>query len=190
MSTSYYQNKESVNQYIKLAKDVNSIKLIEKFKPYLNLQSTLLELGSGPGTDWQILSTNFDVVGSDNSTVFLEHLHKTYPSGTFLHLDATSLQTDKTFDAIYANKVMHHLTDKELSQSLGRQHAILNGQGVICHSYWKGEGSEEFNSMFVNYHTEDDLRNFFEPYFKILHIEDYAEFEEGDSLLVIAKRKD
>ncbi|MBT8181312.1 MAG: hypothetical protein KJO53_06955, partial [Eudoraea sp.] len=52
-----------------------------------------------------------------------------------------------------------------------------------------GEGSEIFKGLFVNYHSEKALRSFFEPYFDILMIESYAEFEAADSLLLIAKKK-
>lgn len=190
MPTEYYHTKESVQEYIKLAQGVDGRQLIEKLKKYLPKKASVLELGSGPGTDWQILSTNFATVGSDNSEVFLDHLHNSYPGGTFMHLDAATLKTEKTFDGIYANKVLHHLTNKELIKSIARQRDILHKQGILCHSFWKGEGSETFNGMFVNYHTKDELRNFFEPQFEILQLSTYAEFEEGDSLVLIAKRKD
>jgi len=71
MKGEYYKTKESVEEYIKLAKDVNGKQLIEKFKQILPSNSTVLEIGSGPGTDWEILNKFYDVTGSDNSNVFL-----------------------------------------------------------------------------------------------------------------------
>jgi len=185
----YYHTKDSVEEYIRLARDVNGRNLIEELKVYLSPGSQLLELGSGPGTDWEILSADYDVTGSDNSIQFLEHLNKSYPSGKFLNLDAVTLQTDLRFDGIYSNKVMHHLTDEELEKSISGQKRILKSGGVICHSFWKGEGSEIFKGMFVNYHNESSIHEYFGKDFEVLLLEEYEEFEEGDSLLLIGRKR-
>jgi len=189
MTEEYYKTKESVEEYIRLAKDVNGGKLIEKLKEFLQSKSTLLEIGTGPGTDWNILKEEYEVVGSDNSQEFLSHLVTNNPTGRFLELDAITLNTDERFDGIYSNKVMHHLKDNELIDSIKRQHEIINDDGIICHSFWKGEGSEVFKGLFVNYHLESSLREFYEEYFEILILENYAEFEDADSLLLIGKKR-
>lgn len=185
----YYHNEDSVNEYIELAKDVNGGELIKKLKTFLPVNSKVLEIGSGPGTDWKILSQDYNVTGSDNSEVFLKHLISKNPKGTFKLLDAVSLNTKDKFDGIYSNKVLHHLKDSYLTQSVKRQHEILNNNGIICHSFWKGEGSEIFKGLFVNYHTADTLKAYFEPYFDILAIEEYTEFDAGDSIVFIGKKK-
>ena len=120
MKNKYYHTKESVEEYIKLAKDVDSRELIEKFKRVLPKESLVLEIGSGPGTDWKILSTIFRVVGSDRSTLFIEYLRNNYRSGEFIVLDAITLDTQIKFDGIYSNKVMHHLKDSEIVESIAR----------------------------------------------------------------------
>lgn len=189
MGDSYYKTKESVDEYIRLAHDANGQQLIDKLKNYLSPKSSLLEIGSGPGTDYKILNTEYDVVGSDFSTEFLSRLKSEYTLGEFLELDAITLVTDKNFDGIYSNKVLQHLSDKELRQSIIRQVEILNPEGIICHSFWKGEGDEIFNGLFVNYQTAKSLKLFFEKSFEILILEEYKEFEDGDSLLIIASKK-
>lgn len=189
MTKDYYKTKESIEEYIRLAKDVNGFELIAKLKEYLPSGSIVLEIGTGPGTDWNILKEDYDMVGSDNSQEFLNHLISNYPGGRFLELDAITLNTDKKFDGIYSNKVMHHLKDNELIDSIKRQCEVLNPNGIICHSFWKGEGSEVFKGLFVNYHTEQGLKEFFEAYFEILMVAIYKEFEAADSLLVIGKKK-
>lgn len=189
MESDYYKTKESVEEYIKLAKDVSGKELIDKLRNILKTNSYLLEIGSGPGTDWRILSKFYEVVGSDNSNEFLKHLTSNNPSGVFVELDASTLITDKNFDGIYSNKVLHHLNDKELIGSIKRQSEILLSHGIICHSFWKGEGSEVFKGLFVNYHTESDLLNLFQDYFEILLIESYKEFEDGDSILLIGRKR-
>jgi len=185
----YYKTKESVVDYIQLAKDVSGKQLIEKLEQVLPPNSVLLEIGSGPGTDWKILERSYNVTGSDNSIEFLNYLISEYPNGEFLELDAISLMIDKKFDGIYSNKVLHHLNDDELENSIKRQFEILRSNGIVCHSFWRGEGSEVFKGLFVNYHDEEDLRGFYDDYFKILLLQRYQEFEEEDSLLLIARRE-
>lgn len=189
MAKGYYKTKESVEEYVTLAEGVNGKQLINKLKNHLTPQSSLLELGSGPGSDWKILNSDYQVVGSDNSQEFLNYLNSSYPNGEFLELDAATLKTDKKFDGIYSNKVLHHLTNKELENSIKRQTEILNSNGIICHSFWNGEGSEVFKGLFVNYHIESGLRNFFKESFEIILLEMYAEFEESDSMVLIARKK-
>jgi trans-aconitate methyltransferase len=185
MEGEYYKTKKSVEEYIRLAKDVNGKQLIEKLEQVLAPESILLEIGSGPGTDWRILNSSYRVTGSDNSIEFLNYLKTENPNGTFLELDAITLQTNKKFDGLYSNKVLHHLNNDELAESINRQCEVLNTNGIICHSFWKGEGSEVFKGLFVNYHNEESLKEVFGQYFKILSIESYAEFEQGDSLLLL-----
>ena len=187
MSTNYYQSKESVKTYLKAAADVNSKPRVEKLKGFLPAGSAVLELGSGPGTDWKILNETFKVVGSDNSDEFLNHLKVENPNGTFLNLDAVTIKTNQKFDGIYSNKVLHHLDDNELEKSITAQLEILNPNGTICHSFWKGEGTDMFNGMYVNYHTTSQLKQLFEENFEILLLDEYKEFEDGDSLLLVAK---
>ena len=137
MAEEYYKTKESVKEYIELAKEVNSSEIILKMKLFLPQGSSVLELGSGPGTDWEILSQDFNVTGSDFSDEFLQHLTSRYSNGNFLNLDAVSLETDQKFDAIYANKVLHHLSDQELISSISNQVKVLNENGLVCFTFWK-----------------------------------------------------
>ena len=190
MTENYYKTKESVEEYIRLAKGFNGIELIEKFKPYLQSNATILEIGTGPGTDWNILNKDFEVVGTDNSKVFLNHLISENPDGRFQELDAVSLNINEKFEGIYSNKVLHHLNDSELFDSIKRQYDILKPGGIICHSFWKGTGSEIFKGLFVNYHSKKSLMTYFEKYFELLLIDSYAEFEEEDSLLLIGKKRE
>lgn len=189
MKGEYYHTKESVAEYIEAAKGFDGKKLIDKLKHHLSAGAKLLEIGSGPGKDWSILNETFDVTGSDNSSEFVTHLKLNYPTGKFLILDASTLELNITFDAIYSNKVLHHLTDSELVNSVKRQFEVLNPDGIVCHSFWKGEWDEKFKGMYVNYHLETELKSLFKKHFEIVSIESYKEFEEEDSLFLIARKK-
>lgn len=188
MKGEYYHTKESVEEYTRLAEGFNGAELIDEMKKWLPERTSLLEIGSGPGSDWEILKKTYDVVGSDLSNEFLSKLQEKNPNEIFISLDAANIATDLRFDAIYSNKVLHHLNDSELKNSIVKQSKILNKNGIVCHSFWEGEESEEFKGMFVNYHTKAALTSLFSKYFEILHLEKYAEFEKDDSVLLIAKK--
>lgn len=189
MNDNYYMTKESVEEYIDLAKDVNGRQLIQKLNDFLPQNSLLLEIGSGPGNDFQILKEDYKVVGSDYSNEFLSRLIKNNKNDEFLNLNAITLKTDNKFDGIYSNKVLQHLTNEDLRKSIHRQVEILNQNGIICHSFWKGKGDEIFKGLLVNYQTDGTLMDMFGDYFEILLLEEYKEFEDGDSILLIGKKK-
>lgn len=189
MQGEYYKTKESVKEYIKLAEGVNGGEIIEDLKTIVPKGSKLLEIGSGPGTDWEILSKDFNVTGSDFSQEFIQHLTATYPSGSFIELNASAIDVSESFDCIYANKVLQHLNDNDLKASIEQQAAILHSSGIVCHTYWKGSGSETFKGMFVNYHDIKGLQRMYAAQFEIVKIESYKEFDADDSIIVIAKKK-
>lgn len=185
----YYKTGESVAEYIRMAEGFNGALIIKWLRKYLQEKSSVLEIGSGPGTDWEILSKYYTVTGSDFSEEFLKHLRSLYPDGNFLELDAVTLNTDLKFEGLYSNKVLHHLKDEELEASIQRQSQVLMRNGIICHSFWKGSGSETFKGLFVNYHSIDDLNKVFSAHFRIKLIENYKEFDEEDSIFLIAEKK-
>lgn len=189
MKNKYYHTSASVDEYIKAAKGFDGALLIKKLKDYLPKNASLLELGSGPGKDWDTLSKDYVVTGSDFSAEFLKRLRNKNREATFLELDAATLKTGLLFNGVYSNKVLHHLTDDELASSIKRQAAILDDDGIICHSFWKGEGTEEFKGMFVNYHTQESLRALFEVSFELIILDTYKEFEKDDSILLLARKK-
>lgn len=186
----YYMTKESVEEYIRMAGGHDGGQIIEKIEKFLAAGASMLELGSGPGTDWKILDGRYKVCGSDLSPEFLEHLRANFPQGEFIQLDASTLNIDRSFDAIYSNKVLHHLEDEQLEISIRRQHEILNPGGVVCHTFWKGEDSETHKGLFVNYHTDTGLISLFGELFKVLLLQHYKEFEQDDSLLFVGVKKD
>jgi len=183
----YYHTKKSVEEYIAAARRHDGKQLIARLKEYLLPGSHLLEIGSGPGTDWEILKKDYRVTGSDNSKEFLKHLRSRYPEGEFLNLDASSLQCRDLFDGIYSNKVLHHLEDEALIASIKRQNEILRPGGIVCHSFWHGQDSEIYNELFVNYHTDEGIAMLFTDYFEHRLFHFYEEFEKGDSFLYIGE---
>ena len=162
--------------------------LIEALKTYLPEGSTVLELGIGPGKDLDILNHSYTVTGSDTSHIFLDRYKQKHPDADVMFLDAKTLETRRTFDCIYSNKVLHHLTTSELQESFHRQYDVLNDDGLLFHSFWYGHKQEEHHGLLFVYYTEAELRNVIGEHFEILAIQRYTEMEENDSLYVVLKK--
>ena len=185
MTDKFYHTKETVERYIKMAEGYDGRELIEKLKKFLPINSAILEIGMGPGKDLKILNEFYQVTGSDLSPEFIDLVREELSDLGLLNLNAITLETNKIFDGIYSNKVLHHLRDAELRLSIKNQHRILNQNGVVCHSFWKGDKIEEINGLLFNYHTEDELGELFANKFKIVLLETYRELEKDDSIFLI-----
>lgn len=190
MSEKYYHTKESVKEYIAAAEGFDGAKLIREMSEHLPNGASVLELGSGPGTDWSLLSKKYNVTGSDYSAEFVNYLKTKFPEGNFISVNAATMEVDQKFDAIYSNKVLHHLTHEELENCIQKQAELLTVNGLVCHSFWKGEGDEMFKGMYVNYHSKKSIKLLFSRYFDVITLSEYEEFEKEDSVFLMAKKKE
>lgn len=188
---SLYDDPEGVKTYIRMCEEYDGSQLYQALRKHLPDNSTLLELGSGPGLDIEYLKQHYSVTGSDLSDEFLKVCKQKNPEILFIKLDALNLEStlgkDQKFDCIYSNKVLHHLTEEELQQSLKQQVKLLAPNGLIAHSFWLGEENQQISGMLFTYYKKDDLLDVISEQFEILSTLSYAEFEEDDSLFVIAK---
>lgn len=151
---------------------------------------SLLELGSGPGNDMALLRSKYNVIGSDNSLVFINKLQKRFPTNEILELEASSVKTDKVFDIVYSNKVLHHLNDEELLASFNRQYQILNTGGYIYHLIWsKLETPKGLENLHFIPRNDIEITEILQNKFEVISIETFGEFEENDSLAILAKKK-
>ena len=182
----FYDEKKTALQYIAMADGFNGRELVEVLKLHLPVGASVLELGMGPGIDLNLLKTHFEVTGSDSSQFFLDRYRASWPDSDLIQLDAMDLDTGRVFDCIYSNKVLHHLTDEELTRSLHRQRQILSEKGLIMHSFWRGTGVDEHHGLKFIYQTEDTLRSIIGEIFNVLDIVVYKEMEDEDSLYVLA----
>ena len=183
----FYDDRETANQYIKMAEGFDGQALVNVLREQLPAGASVLELGMGPGVDLDLLSEHFKAVGSDISQFFLHRYREKNPGADLICLDAVELRTDRVFDGIYSNKVLHHLSLDELSQSVRRQRDLLNSNSLILHSFWRGEGEEEHHRLRFVYQTEESLRAIFGEVFNVIEIVTYEELEHSDSLYLLAK---
>jgi cyclopropane fatty-acyl-phospholipid synthase-like methyltransferase len=184
----YFDDEKNVQTYIEMAKGYDGKALIKVLKAHLPNGAAVLELGMGPGKDCDMLRQSYRVTGSDNSSIFLERYRREHPEADLLLLDAVNIDTPCTFDCIYSNKVLHHLTTPQLRASLARQAAVLNEDGIVFHSFWHGHGQERYDDLLFLYYTENDIHNILKQHFTILDIQRYTEIEENDSLYIIGKK--
>ncbi|MBT8441564.1 MAG: class I SAM-dependent methyltransferase [Gammaproteobacteria bacterium] len=189
ISMDYYEDKKKVQSYINFTPSNDGSMLVDKLVEALPQGSRVLEIGIGPGKDFDLLARHFDVVGSDYSQEFLRLYRLRNDHAHLLHLDARTLQTDLTFDAIFSNKALIHMSRKELRGSFVRQRDVLNTEGLILHSFWYGREEQEFEGLRLIQHTEQELESMLEDYFEILDIGRHAKMSEDDSVYVLARKK-
>ena len=184
----FYDTEKGVEQYIKMAEGYDGAELIKILQKYLPENSTVLELGIGPGKDMDILKKSYAVTGSDNSQVFLDKYKEKHRDVDLL-LDSVTMKTDRKFDCIYSNKVLHHLTKENLTKSLQRQKELLNLNGIAFHSFWKGNKVEEMKGLLFTYYEIEDLNEIVESNFDVLAMETYTEMEKDDSIYVVLRTR-
>jgi trans-aconitate methyltransferase len=189
MSESFFEKEENVKQYLELTADYDGSWFFEQFKRYIPASSQCLELGMGPGKDLDNIRQNYEVVGSDYSFVFAELYKRRHPEVKIKVLDAVTIKIKQAFDCIYSNKVLHHLSLADFEQSINRQAEILNPEGLVLHTFWKGMGQENYQGMLFHYYELNEIKALFEKQFNIIHISTYKEFKNDDSILVVAQMK-
>ncbi len=185
----WYDSKKNVKEYIKMAEGYDGKVLIVILKKFLPKGSTVLELGMGPGKDLNLLKRYYVVTGSDISKIFLDLYKKNNRLADLLLLDAATIKTDRKFDCIYSNKVLHHLSKTELKESLKKQNIILKKDGILFHSFWKGCKEEKKLGLKFVYYTKKELTKMIDNTFEILQINEYGEMEDNDSIYLILKKK-
>ena len=184
----FYDTEKGVTDYIKLAEGFDGAELIEWLNGYLPENSSVLELGMGPGKDLDILLKTYRATGSDFSQVFVDRYLKLHPEADVLHLDAVTMDTPRRFDAIYSNKVLQHLSIDSCRQSLAAQHGVLNEGGIVLHALWYGSEYEEFEGMGFQQYTRESFTALLDDRFEILETKIFTEMEKDDSIAFVLKR--
>ncbi|MCG8581653.1 MAG: class I SAM-dependent methyltransferase [Bacteroidales bacterium] len=189
MSESFFEREENVKQYFEMTADYDGSWFFDQFQKHIPVQYKCLELGMGPGKDLDNIRTKYDVVGSDYSFVFAELYKRSHPEIKIKVLDAVTIRIKQTFDCIYTNKVLHHLSHDDVKKSISRQAEVLNENGLVLHTFWKGTGQENYEGMLFHYYETEEIKQLFGQQFDIIHISTYKEFKEDDSIILVAQKK-
>jgi hypothetical protein len=99
------------------------------------------------------------------------------------------METDRRFDCVFSNKVLHHLLREDLVRSIPRQAAVLNDGGMLAHGLWYGDKIEEHGGLHFQYYEEPHIEEIFGELFDIVLMERYEEMEPGDSIFVVARKR-
>lgn len=185
----FFDKENNVRKYIQMSEGYDGHLVIEILKKYLKPGDSILELGMGPGKDLDLMKKDFKVTGSDISRVFLDLYKKKHPDADLIQLDAVSLQTDRKFKCIFSNKVLHHLEKEDLKKSISRQKEVLEPGGVMLHSFWEGDKEEWIEDLRFIYYRIGELHKLFSRDFEILEMGSYEEFEKGDSIYLVLRKR-
>jgi len=183
----FYNDPIKIDEYEKMCNDYDGTELYKILSNHLKENSTLLELGCGPGNGITNLQKHYSVTGSDLSDEFIKRCKKKFNDLFFIKLDAISIKSDKTYDCIFSNKVLHHLTKEELEKSFKRQQKVIKSNGIFAHTFWIGDKEFTMEGMLFVYHNREKLLSIISHYFTILERYDYKEFEDGDSIFIVAQ---
>ena len=184
----YYDSEQNVDAYVRMAEGFDGRELVAVLERHLPPGSSVLEIGMGPGKDLHWLGRRFRPTGSDKSSIFVDRVRAADPSADVLALDAVTLETDRRFDAIYSNKVLHHLTPDELARSLRAQRRLLHQGGLALHALWRGDRLEVHQGERFQYYTAQTFAERVGESFQIVETGTYAEMDDDDSLYVVLRR--
>lgn len=186
---SFYDKPENVAGYIAMCENFDAAKELPPLYAALPDGARVLEIGSGPGNDLALLMQHYDVTGSDYSDEFVTHLKNRFPDTPFLRLDAETLDVKGPFDAIYSNKVLHHLTDEALERSFQAQADLLKEGGLVYHLIWRViDEMPDMGDLPFLARSAAEMENLMRPNFEILSATGFAEFSENDSIAILARK--
>lgn len=102
----------------------------------------ILDLGCGPGNLTQrIAQSGADIVGLDSSPEMIGQARRNYPSLRFVLADATRMEFNNEFDAVFSNAALHWMLDIEAVAS-GISHALKTGGRMVLEMGGKGNIAE------------------------------------------------
>lgn len=184
----YFDSEKNVEDYIRMADGYDGRDLIARLAQWLPADATVLELGMGPGKDLDMLLRRYRATGSDASQVFVERYLKAHPGADVLRLDAVALDTDRRFNGVYSNKVLHHLTQDDMRASLRRQAVLLEENGIALHTLWRGNGEEEMHGLRFVYYSVAEARAAVPDGLEVVEAEIYTEMEKDDSICLVLRK--
>lgn len=146
----------------------------EKFISLLPKRATVLDVGCGAGVKTRFLKEKeLDVVGVDFSEEMIVIAKEQDPTGTYFVKDITkTLDFDKTFDGVFAQAVLLHISKSDIVSVLKNLSSILKDDGYLylaVKGQWEG-GPEEHvlkendygyeYERFFSYYTLEEMKQY------------------------------
>ncbi len=186
-ASSFYRGDANAKSYIESRRGLNGQLLVDFLREILDPGSSLLELGMGPGTDLLLLSRHFDVVGSDYSNSFLRYFRRKHTGIEVLRLDAVEIRVKRTFDSVFSNKVLHHLSPEGLRKSLQRQTELVGKGGILFHSFWLGREKSTVNDLRFTKYMPETMVDLFSRFGEVVMTKVYGELNASDSFCIASR---
>jgi ubiquinone/menaquinone biosynthesis C-methylase UbiE len=137
-------------EYAKRIEAIPSIKQFNLFKKYVTRGRNILDAGCAAGRDCQMLSTKgYSVTGIDLLENLLTIAKREYPALRFVHGDIRTLPFENnSFDAIWANAILHHLIKKDMKRALREFFRVLKPNGIVFVTTKLGKGTWKVKEAF------------------------------------------
>ena len=84
--------------------------------------------------------------------------------------------------------MLHHLTKSELKRSLARQKEVLNQDGIVFHTFWKGKITEKKRGLLFVYYQKEQLKKILKHHFDVLELEIFSADEKNDSIYAVLRK--
>jgi 2-polyprenyl-3-methyl-5-hydroxy-6-metoxy-1,4-benzoquinol methylase len=160
---------KNANRYADKFMDFKSYK--EKIsifqKHYLSKNSSILDVGCGPGNNAKSLfesDNTYKISGMDLSTEMIKLAKQNIPDCDFWVQDIRDINPDKKFDAIIASFCIVHLSDEDTAVFVQKLSKMLKEKGSLYLSFMEGKkpGLETTSCsddhIFFNYYHKDTIK--------------------------------
>lgn len=132
---------------------------------YVTENSTLLDLGCGPGNNAVLLSRveGIRIIGMDLSREMVRLAKANVPEGDFCVKDLRDLEFKEPCDAVLASFCIVHLTLEETATLIRKIAGILKPSGHLYISFMEGQGqgfettSFSEDEIFFNYYDREKI---------------------------------
>ncbi|NQZ84733.1 MAG: class I SAM-dependent methyltransferase [Nanoarchaeales archaeon] len=170
----------------KKAYNSNATQYIEKFKLFLDYDTyfeiqnfikllkgkNILDIGCGPGFQTKYLTEKgFNTTGIDNSEEMIKQGREIYKNSNIKLLELKNInKLNQTFDGIWAEAVLFHISKQDFKDTINNFNKLLNKEGLLYFSL--KQGSEELileDGRFFAYYKKEEILNSLNSKFELLN---------------------
>ena len=169
MSKTEYAYNNSAERYdAKFSSYEIYLKRINDFALSLNKNSSILDMGCGPGINAEIfINHGHSVTGIDISEKMIALAEKRCTAGRFSVKKAGDLETWEKYDAICLSFIIVHLEDEETALLIKKLPLLINPGAYVYISFMTGKNagyektSFSDDEIFFNYYNCDEVEKLF-----------------------------
>ena len=141
---------------------------INDFASSLNKNSSILDVGCGPGINAEIFINNgHKVTGIDISEQMIALAEKRCPEGNFSVKKAGDLETSEKYDVVCLSFIIVHLEDEETARLIKKLPSLIHPGAHVYISFMTGKNagyektSFSDDDIYFNYYNCDEIEKLF-----------------------------